>query len=98
MADAKVVTVEVNGSRYPIRTTLDPQYVQQLAQFVELRIKLAAESAPSSDAVGLAVLAALNITDEYFRSRSAAHSSSGNISARAEALERIIDQALQMAE
>ena len=31
---------------------------------------LAATSSPSSDAVGLAILTALNITDEYFRARS----------------------------
>jgi len=98
MADPRVVQIEVHGTIYPIRTSLDPEYVNQLASFVEARIKLAAESAPSSDAVGLAILAALNITDEYFRSKSAANSTSGNLTARAEALERMVDQALQMAE
>jgi cell division protein ZapA len=98
MAEARVVHIEVHGTTYPIRTSLDPEYVNQLATFVEARIKLAAESAPSSDAVGLAILAALNITDEYFRSKTAANSTSGNLAARAEALERIVDQALQMAE
>jgi cell division protein ZapA (FtsZ GTPase activity inhibitor) len=59
---------------------------------------LAARSSPSSDAVGLAILTALNITDEYFRARSALTSSSGSLTARTEALERIVDQALAIAE
>ena len=98
MADPKVVHVEVHGQKYPIRTDLDPRYVEELAQFVEARMALAARSSPSSDAVGLAILTALNITDEYFRARSALTSSSGTISARTEALEKMVDQALALAE
>jgi cell division protein ZapA len=98
MSEPKVVTVEVHGQKYPIRTELDPGYVEELAQFVEARMALAAKSSPSSDAVGLAILAALNITDEYFRTRSALTSSSGTLTARAEAIEKIVDQALSLAE
>jgi len=98
MAEPRVVQVEVHGQKYPIRTELDARYVQELAQFVEARMSLAAKSSPSSDAVGLAILTALNITDEYFRTRSALSESSGSLTARAEALERIVDQALALAE
>ena len=98
MAEPKVVQIEVHGQKYPIRTELDPRYVQDLAQFVETRMAMAARSSPSSDAVGLAILTALNITDEYFRTRSALTNSSGNLTARAEALEKMVDQALALAE
>ena len=98
MPDPKVVHIEVHGQKYPIRTELDPQYVEDLAQFVEARMTLAMRSSPSSDAVGLALLTALNITDEYFRARAALTDNSGTVSARAEALEKIVDQALQLAE
>jgi cell division protein ZapA len=98
MAEPKVVQVEVHGQKYPIRTELDPHYVEELAQFVEARMALASRSSPSSDAVGLAILTALNITDEYFRARSALTNSSGTLSARTEALEKIVDQALALAE
>ena len=98
MAEPKVVNVEVHGQKYPIKTELDASYVEELAEFVETRMALAARSSPSSDAVGLAILTALNITDEYFRTKSALTSSSGTISARAEALEKMVDQALSLAE
>ena len=98
MADPKVVQVEVHGQKYPIKTQLDSAYVEELAQFVESRMALASKSSPSSDAVGLAILTALNITDEYFRARSALRANSGSLSARAEALEKIVDQALALAE
>jgi cell division protein ZapA len=98
MAEPRVVQIEVHGQRYPIKTELDPQYVEELAQFVEARMALAARTSPSSDAVGLAILTALNITDEYFRMRSQATSKSGSIAARTEALERMVDQALALAD
>lgn len=98
MAEPRVVHVEVHGQKYPIRTQLDPGYVEELAQFVEARMALALKSSPSSDAVGLAILTALNITDEYFRAKTALTSKSGSMTARAEELERIVDQALALAE
>ena len=93
MAEPKVVQVEVHGQKYPIKTELDPRYVEELAQFVEARMALASRSSPSSDAVGLAILTALNITDEYFRTKSALTSNSGTLTARTEALEKMVDQA-----
>ena len=98
MAEPKVVHIEVHGQKYPIKTQLDQKYVEELAEFVEARMALASRSSPSSDAVGLAILTALNITDEYFRARTALSANSGNLSARAEALEKIVDQALALAE
>ena len=97
MADPKVVQIEIQGQKYPIKTELDPRYVEELAQFVEARMALASKSSPSSDAVGLAILTALNITDEYFRARSTLTSNSGALTARAEELEKIVDQALALA-
>ena len=98
MTEPKVVQVEVHGQKYPIKTELDPRYVQELAEFVENRMSLAAKSSPSSDAVGLAILTALNITDEFFRTRLALHDSSGTVTARAQELERMVDQALALAD
>jgi len=94
----RVVQIEVHGQKYPIRTELDPGYVEELAQFVEARMAVASKASPSSDAVGLAILTALNITDEFFRTRSALSNSSGSLAARTEALEKIVDQALALAD
>lgn len=98
MPELKVVTVEIQGQHYPIKTTLEASYVHRLAAHVESRLQKAALSAPSADTVGLAVLAALNITDEYFRARDERAAESGSLAERAAALERILDDALQLAE
>jgi cell division protein ZapA len=98
MADTRVITVEIQGQQYPIRTSLDAAYVQRLATLVDARMQQAALSAPSADAVGLAILTALNIADEYLRTREQQDSASGSLAERTAALERMVDHALALAE
>ena len=94
MADEEVVSVEIHGQRYPIRSSLDPEYVARLARYVDEKMLAAAESTPTGDALRLAVLAALNVADELFRCRDTNKARSGEIAARAGELERILDRVL----
>ncbi|MGQ0736100.1 MAG: cell division protein ZapA [Acidobacteriota bacterium] len=98
MNDARLVQIEIHGQRYPIRTTLPTEYVQQLAAFVDHKLDLAAAASPSSDTLGLAVLAALNIADELFRARDEGAETNTVLAARTTALEQIVDRALALAE
>ncbi len=93
MAD-KVIPIDIQGQRYPIRTALDPDYVQRLALFVDEKMRAAADSAPTGDSQRLAVLAALNIADELFRIREVSRSRDGQLAERAEELERLVDRVL----
>jgi len=94
MTEPHVVSVEIRGQRYPIRSTLDAQYVAELASFVDEKMQSAAESTPSSDLLRLAVLAALNIADELFRCQETQQARRGALAERAQALERLVDAAL----
>ena len=89
-----IVTVEIAGQRYPIRSTLDANYVAELAAYVDEKMRAAADTAPQSDMMGLAVLVALNIADECFRARQQNSSTSGELNERALRLERLLDDAL----
>ena len=94
MSQNAVVTVEIAGQRYPIRSGLEPAYVIQLAAYVEQKMRVATESAPSSDMMGLAVLVALNLADECFRARQQSSSAHGELNERALRLEQLVDDAL----
>lgn len=89
-----VVTVDIAGQRYPIRSGLDPAYVAELAAYVDKKMRAAAETAPATDTLGLAVLVALNLADEYFRARQNESASHGELQERALRLEQLVDQAL----
>jgi cell division protein ZapA len=89
-----MIPVEIHGQRYPIRSSLDPEYVARLASYVDEKMRAAGESTPSSDSLRLAVLAALNIADELFRCRDATNARDGQLAERAGELERLLDRVL----
>jgi cell division protein ZapA len=88
------VSVEIFGQKYPIRSSLDLDYVTRLASYVDGKIRAAGQSAPSGDPLRLAVLAALNIADELFRQRESASAGNDDVVQRAEELERLLDRVL----
>ena len=95
MIDAsRVVPVEIHGQKYPIRSTLDPEYVARLALYVDEKMKAAADQTPTGDSVRVAVLAALNIADELFRCRDTTRKRDGQLAERAGELERLLDRIL----
>lgn len=98
MPEPRVIHIEVLGQRYPIRSTLEARYVHELAAYVDSKMRAASDASPASDALGLAVLSALNIADEFFRARDQHRSSHGELAERTLELERIVDQALTLAD
>jgi cell division protein ZapA len=93
--EGRLVSVEINGLRYPIRSNLDSAYVADLAAYVEQKMQLAARESPAGDTLKIAVLAALNIADECFRARQEGSAQHSDLNARTRELERMLDLALE---
>ena len=92
--DDAVITVEIHGQHYPIRSTLDQEYVARLASYVDEKMRAAAISTPTGDLLRLAVLTALNVADELFRCRDGTRVGNGELAERAGELERLVDRVL----
>ena len=90
----RVIPVEISGQRYPIRSSLEPEYVARLASYVDEKMRAAADSTPTGDALRLAILAALNIADELFRCQDTAGVRDDQLAARAGEIERLLDSVL----
>lgn len=90
----RVIPVEIYGRRYPVRSSLEQEYVARLAAYVDDRMRAASDSTPSGDALRFAVLAALNIADELFRARETNAAQNGQIAERTVELERLLDRVL----
>ena len=96
MAEASggVVTVEILGQRYPIRSSLDTSYVTELAAYVDQKMQVAGERIAGGDSLRVAVLAALNIADEYFRLRQSGAIPDAAVRRATLELEQLVDEAL----
>jgi cell division protein ZapA len=92
--DQHVVSVEIQGHRYPIQSALDQEYIVRLAKYVDDKMRVATESTPTADNLRVAVLTALNIADELFRCRDANRDRDGRLAERTEEIERMLDRLL----
>ena len=61
--------VEIFGQTYNVRGEGDPNYLAELARFVDTRMREVAAEVATVDPVKIAILAALNIADEFSRYR-----------------------------
>ena len=83
------------GRRYPITTKLPPETIQELATYVDQTFRSATENSTGADTVGVAVLAALNIADQYFQALNKKPMTAENLTARIGAIEQLVDRALE---
>jgi cell division protein ZapA len=91
-----VMYVQIMGHEYPVEANPgDELYVNRLAQFVEEKMREMKQDSKIIDSYKLAVMAAMNITDELFRSQESKGSTSKAFESRADELIRLLDHALQ---
>jgi cell division protein ZapA len=63
------INVEIFGQAYNVRGEGDPDYLMELARFVDSRMRDVAAQVATVDPLKIAILAALNIADEFSRFR-----------------------------
>ena len=88
------VRVEIFDQPYNLRGT-DPDYIFRLAEFVDTKMRAVAEQTSTVDSLRLAVLAALNIADEYHILKRKYDGISKDMNQRTSCLESALDEVLQ---
>jgi cell division protein ZapA len=89
-----VTQVEIFGQTYNVRAEGDSTYIHDLARLVDSRMKEVAERTATVDTTKIAILAALNITDDLYQSEKRRTGEPTDFRARAERLIRKLDDAL----
>jgi len=88
------VRVEIFDQAYNIRGS-DPEYILMLAEYVDAKMRAVAEATNTIDTVRLAVLAALNIADEYHLLKRKQESGATDYQKRAHLLANALDEVLE---
>lgn len=90
------VTVRIYGENYPLRTGDAAARLEELARYVDARMREVAASGKVVVTSKIAVLAALHIADELFRLRDRAPDPAGaDTERRLAALVDVLDRALE---
>ncbi len=94
MSNVSSVRVEIYDQPYNLRGS-DPQYIFQLAEYVDNKMRVVAGQTQTVDSLRLAVLAALNIADEYFMLKRKYEGLTADYHQRANHLAGALDEVLQ---
>ena len=87
------VRVEIYDQTYHLRGS-DPEYIAELAEYVDNKMRLISQQAATVDSLRVAVLAALNIADEFLMLKRKYDSIATDYSERAGQLVGALDEAL----
>ena len=65
-----LVKVKIYGKEYTVKGKADPTYIQSVADYVDTKMKEVDANVPFESALRVAILAAMNISDELFTIKS----------------------------
>ncbi len=89
--------VEIYDESYNLRGS-DPAYIQRLADIVDAKMRAVAQHTSTVDSLRVAVLAALNLADDYYQLKRKYEGIESEYTSRAshlgDALDRALDEAL----
>jgi cell division protein ZapA len=100
-ANAGAVSVDIYDQVYHLRGT-DPEYIEKLAELVDTKMRAVAAQGNTVDSLRVAVLAALNISDELLSLRARYDALAGSadrtqdtMRSRADTLSGMLDEVLE---
>jgi cell division protein ZapA len=91
----KTIEVEVFGHRFSLQGEGDEAYFHELAEYVDTQMRTLAKQTKTSTPTKLAILAAINVTDELFRQQRHRESGETEMERRAQLLVERIDKHLE---
>jgi cell division protein ZapA len=88
------VKVNIFGNTYNIQGDATPEYILQLAEFVNDKMGEVNKNITNANLVQIAILTALNIADEYFQLKEMKVGISGMLEQKTRALISMLDEGL----
>jgi cell division protein ZapA len=92
------IKVEIFDQIYPIQGELEEAYIRKVAAYVDRKMRLIADMARTVDTQKVAVLAALAIADELYRSREERGEQEEILKEQAERCLTLVERALRRTE
>ncbi|MEA1986488.1 MAG: cell division protein ZapA [Candidatus Marinimicrobia bacterium] len=88
----KNMTVEIYGQDYPIKGKVDPEFIKQVAEYVDDSMKEIGANMSSSLAIHkIAVIAAMNIAADYLKLSNETKNDTISIRDKSEQIIKLID-------
>lgn len=89
-----IVSVNIYGEEYRIRAEGDVEYIQDVARYVDRKMREFADNTTNKSPVRIAILAALNIADELLKERQEGQNDLSRVEQRASDIISLLDEKL----
>src|SRR3954453_4668925 len=89
------IRVEIYNQTYNIRSEGDGEYISELAEFVDSRMREISSGTLTVDSLKVAILAALHIADELHRTRRLHEQSDAQLASRSSECAEMLDRVLR---
>src|SRR5438445_9010650 len=87
--------VEIYNQTYNIRSDGDSEYIAQLAEFVDARMREISSGTLTVDSLKVAILAALHIADEFYQLKNTQAQNDAQLAVRSAECSEMLDRILK---
>jgi cell division protein ZapA len=91
------IQVEIYDQEYHMKGDLDPQYIERLARFLDEKMRAIAARTNNVDSLRVAVLAALNLADEYHQLKAKYEATTKRLDEKVGEYNEVLDELLKQA-
>jgi cell division protein ZapA len=95
-SSSPTIRVEIYNQTYNIRSDGDTEYIIQLAEFVDSRMREISSGTLTVDSLKVAILAALHIADELHRLKNMHEQADSQLAARSAECAEMLDRLLKV--
>jgi cell division protein ZapA len=95
-SSSPTIRVEIYNQTYNIRSDGDTEYIIQLAEFVDSRMREISSGTLTVDSLKVAILAALHIADELHRLKNMHEQADAQLAARSAECAEMLDRLLKV--
>ena len=91
----QAIRVEIYNQTYSIRSDGDNEYIHELAEYVDRKMREISSGTMTVDSLKVAILAALHIADEFFQLKRSQAQSDAQLGARSAECSEMLDRVLK---
>lgn len=87
-----VTEVKIYNQTYHVRSEDDPEYIRKLAEYVDRKMTEVSQNTPTVDTLRVAILAALNIANDYVTAKEELRSLEQDLLERSDRIEAVVEE------
>ncbi len=93
--ESNQVSISIFGQEYSVKAPADPEYIKRIGEYLDGKMReVQSGFSTTQSSTRIAILAAMNITDELFNSRQSGDSKDTEVEQKISSLIELIDESV----